>query len=158
MSSRLNWDQPEGHKESKGLFTRCALHPKHDLFLGKEPGPSLKFHPKAGLWREAPYTTRRPNSAPALALGSGREHPGPRRRSLSRPQSGPVQAPPWYSVSAGRGKPEFSALFTKTKSSSLFGHVRSRYIPTLIRQGQITSSLEAVPPRFLFLVPSLPLL
>lgn len=96
MSSMLNWDQPEGHRESKGLFTRCALHRKQDLFLGKEPEPSFKFHSKAGLWREAPYTSPRPNSAPALALGSARQHPGPRGRSLFRPQSGPVQAPPWY--------------------------------------------------------------
>lgn len=67
-----------GTQESKGLFTRCALHPKQDFFRGREPVPRLKFHPKEGVWRKAPYTTPRPDSAPALALGQARQHPGPR--------------------------------------------------------------------------------
>lgn len=94
-----------GTQESKGLFTRCALHPKQDFFRGREPVPRLKFHPKEGVWRKAPYTTPRPNSAPALALGQARQHPGP-RGSLAVPATvrPNTRATLVYWVSAGRGK------------------------------------------------------
>lgn len=144
LSSRIDWDQPQGHRESKGLFTRCALHPKQDLFRGTEPGPRLKFHPKAGVWRGAPYTTPRPNSAPAPALRSGLAAPargGARSPATARPRAGATLArrlrPP--------RQPELRAFFTKIRSSSPFGRARERAMPTLLRRGRIIPSRTPCP-------------
>lgn len=144
MSSRTDWPASRT-QESKGLFTRCALHPKQDLFRGREPGPRLKFHLKAGvcrrgaLYRPSPQlctrcgSTVRPSSSP------------PRRgRSPFRTQSGPEPRHLARGI-AGRSNPELRALFTQTTSSSPFCRARSRYIPTLLRHSRIASPLQSIP-------------
>lgn len=123
MSSRLHRDQPQGHTESKGLFTRCALHPKRDLFRGTEPGPRLELRPKAAAGRGRPILPLAPilrrvgpgstgfEGAPALpatilpraGATSGRALRGQRQSRAKRS----FQKPGLPALSAARGRAAF---------------------------------------------------
>lgn len=114
-ASRLHWDQPQGHRESKELLTLCALHQTGPL---PGTGPRLKFHQKAGAWRRAPYTSQ---LLPQFCSGCGSE-----LRTGGTPARGGARSPIHrHTVGAtllqglrGRGQPELRTLFTKTRSSA----------------------------------------
>lgn len=145
-SNRTDWGQPQGHRESKGLFTRCALHPKQDLFRGREPVPRLKFHLKAGVCRGGalyrPWPQLCTRSCSAVRPSSSSPPAGGARSSGHSPAQGHAILARGI---ADRSKPELRALFTQTRSSSSFCRARSCYIPTLLRHGRIMSPLQAFP-------------
>lgn len=154
-SCRLHWDQPQGHRESKALLTRCALYQREPP-RDKEPGPRLKFHQKVEAWSGVPCTSNPClKSAAALALSSGLVAPRP-EGALALPADVRL-APPCYSVS-WRGPTGGRGSLYQDEVLSIFYRARLHYTPTLLRRGRIAGFLHAFPPKFLLLPPSLPLL
>lgn len=97
---------PKGHRESKELLTRCALH-QTGLLRGTEPGAKAQIPPEGrGVEKGAlHFPTLAPIRQPFWLWAEARRHPGPRGRSRSQPLSGPQQAPPRYRVSVAEAHP-----------------------------------------------------
>lgn len=156
-SCRLHWDQPQGHRESKELLTRCALHQREPP-RGKEPGPRLKFHQKVGAWSGVPCTSNPClNSAAALALSSGPAAPRPEGALAFPANVRPTAGATLLFGLRGGGQPELGVLY-QDEVLSIFYSARLHYTPTLLRRDRIAGFLQAFPPKFLLLPPSLPLL
>lgn len=136
-SCRLHWDQPQGHRESKELLTRCALHQREPP-RGKEPGPRLKFHQKVGAWSGVPCTSNPClNSAAALALSSGPAAPRPEGALAFPANVRPTAGATLLFGLRGGGQPELGVLFTKTRSSA---SSTARGCTTLPRSSAATAS------------------
>jgi hypothetical protein len=109
--NRPAWDQSQGHRESKGLFTHCVLQPKQDNSRGTGPEPRLK----SNFTRNFP--TPRPSSGLALVLGSGQQH-----HSLEEALALPAKVLPraCTTLVQRRGKPDLGPSLPRRKAFKPF--------------------------------------
>lgn len=138
MSSRIDWDQLQGHRSSKGCLPAVSCT-SNKTSSGEQT--KAQIPPEGSDVEGTPYTTPRPNSASAAALWSSQAAPGPGEEGAEERGGGPRSPGHWPAQGKRHSGPASPRRRRQTRAQgSLFQDKVSR--PFLPRE----VALQAHPP------------